>query len=345
MTILTSTSSIPHFAPADQPVSVRQITQRLFPAYTIDDGSLHLAGCLLEDHLFVRLSFDRGESRVDIYVDENGEAVPEDLIRRLGMTETTPLNSPPELVQPQVDQAVRCGAQLARQKWPDLSSGQPVATTLLWCKYVQGKLQFTFGEHAIDLPFEGWTRSLRAPPFICPYSGKKTFHLAATEDGRICAADQIQWCAETGRRVLGEDLLTCSVTGRRVLRELIGICPLSDQPLLLEAMATCGTCGQQVSPAVLDRTRCSACRSSRPIGKEDPRLIRLFERRPDLDRWSRWRISQTANVYVFFASKWFKRLLVVADKDSFDLKRVATAKRFAAGWDELDQVISKWTGR
>ena len=334
--ILTSTSSIPHFAPADQPVSVRQIAQRLFPAYTIDNGSVHLAGCLLEDHLFVRLSFDRSESRVEIYVDEEGEAVPEDLVRRLGMTETTRLNSPPELDQPQMDRAVRSGTQLARQKWPDVHSGQPAATTLLWCKYAQGKLQFTFGEHAVDLPFEDWARSLRAPPFICPYSGEKTFHLAATEDGRICAADQIQWCAETGRRVLREDLLTCSVTGRRVLRELTGICPLSDQPVLLEVMATCGTCGQQVSPAVVDRTQCSACRSPQRIGKEDPRLVRLLARRPDLDRFRRWRISQTANVYVFFASAWFKRLLVVADKDSFDLKRVATAKRFAGGWDEAD---------
>jgi hypothetical protein len=336
VTILSSTSSVPHFAPADQPVSVRQITRRLFPAYTIDDGSVHLAGCSLEDRLFVRLSFDRVGSQVEIYVDEDGQAVPEEMVRRLGMTETRPLNSPPELVQSQVDQAVRSGTQLANRRWPEMSSSPPVATTLLWCKYVRGKLRFTLGDRAVDLPFEDWARSLQPPPFVCPWSGEKTYHLAATDDGRICAADQIEPCGETGRRVLREDLLTCSVTGRRVLRELAGICPLSGQPVLLDAMATCGTCGQRVSPAVLDGTQCSACRAPRPIGREDPRLARLFERRSDFGRWRRWRIAETANVYVFFASGWLKRLLVVVDKDSFDLKRVATAKRFATAWHEVD---------
>ena len=46
-----------HARPPGQPASVSEIASRLFPAYTIDNGHMHLAGCQLTDHPFLRLSF------------------------------------------------------------------------------------------------------------------------------------------------------------------------------------------------------------------------------------------------------------------------------------------------
>ncbi|HBO46172.1 MAG TPA: hypothetical protein DD670_20055, partial [Planctomycetaceae bacterium] len=41
-------------APADQPGTVHEMADRLLPAYTIESGTVRLAGCLLEDRLFLR---------------------------------------------------------------------------------------------------------------------------------------------------------------------------------------------------------------------------------------------------------------------------------------------------
>ena len=43
-----------------------EIAAMLFPAYRVDNGHMHLAGCQLTDHPFLRLSFaGRRSGRVD----------------------------------------------------------------------------------------------------------------------------------------------------------------------------------------------------------------------------------------------------------------------------------------
>ena len=41
-----------------------------------------------------------------------------------------------------------------------------------------------------SLPFSSWAALLRPRPFVARHSGVATFHLAATDDGRIDAAEQ-----------------------------------------------------------------------------------------------------------------------------------------------------------
>ena len=65
----------------------------------------------------------------------------------------------------------------------------PLAVAIVWCKYAEGKLQFTIGEGTAELPFAGWARTLAAPPFVCPVSRRESFHLAATDDHRVTVAD------------------------------------------------------------------------------------------------------------------------------------------------------------
>ena len=330
--ILSSTTSTPHYAPVDQPTSVHQIAARLFPAYTVDDGTLHLAGCSLEDRLFVRLDFSRDSFQTAIHVDRDGNEVGGELVDMLGMTETAKTSVPPDFLPNQTDRPVECGIQIAQRRWADLGAGDLASTTLLWCKRVEGKLRFTFGEHWVDLPFSGWTRPLEPPPFVCPHSGRETFHVAVTDDGRVAAAESIEPCSQTGQKVLSDDLVTCSVTGRRMLPDFTVTCPVTGLPVFGPEMVACDTCHESVSPAAVEEGECSACREPQPAQRIDPRIAQVVGRHPHLARWGKWRISETATVYILVGSSWVKRLLVVIDKNSHEVKRTATAGRWSGQW-------------
>jgi hypothetical protein len=324
---------VTYVVPADQPNTVHEITERLFPAYTMDGGSFHLAGCSLRDHLFLRLQIRAGGRSIEFYVDGQGKEADAKQVEELGMTRTVPLETTRELPEPELRRLIACGmglvaARLAEDEEPVLVSAQVIC-----CKYARGKIRFAAGEQSTDLEFSGWARLLKPPPCICPSTGRSTFRLATTDDGRIAAADAIEVCAETGRRVLPDDLLTCWVTGRRALSHLFATCPVAGQHVLKREMMECGTCGEQVSSAVLTRGDCAACRSTEPVSREDPRLACLLARHPGLEDWSAWRIAETESVYILQARRaLLQRLLLVADKESLEVRRLATGSRLKSGW-------------
>ncbi len=81
--------------------------------------------------------------------------------------------------------------------------------------------------------------------------------------------------------------------------------------------------------------RCTACRRLQAVAKDDPRLARVLGEYPGLDRWSRWRLSETSRVYVLLGGAWWRQLLVVVDKHSLDALHLAAAGRFLSGWREI----------
>lgn len=333
MSLSTSTT---HAAPADQPTSVREIADRLFPAYTVDGGSMHLAGCWLQDCVFVRAEFCLGDRHAEIHVDQQGRSVESELIEGLGMRETIRLARPPESRTPDLSKAFDSAARLAREQLS--GSGEPglTAATVLWCKFVQGKLRFVIGNQAAELPFSGWARLIEPPPYVCPYTGESTYHLAATDDGRIVAADQIETCQETGRRMLADELVTCAATGRRVAADLAAVCPVSGERVLESKMVRCDWCRELVSPKSIVRNQCAACRQLSPLDKADSRLAQLLEKHPQLRGWSRWQLSENANVYILSAAGLIKRLLAVVDKETLGLKLLATGNRLTSTWQTVD---------
>jgi hypothetical protein len=333
---LYSTSHVAHLAPADQPHSVHQIAERLFPAYVVDGGKVHLAGCTLEDRLFVRIQLRHARQSGVIYLDADGGEVARELVEALGMRKVAELPKPPQPPTPQIERAVETAIRAAVERFPAHDPPEVVTAAVLWCKFAEGKLRFVVGEVSADLPFSGWSRTLRPPPFVCPCTGTHTFHLAATDDGRIVAAEQIEICAETNRRVLAGELVSCSVTGRRVMPELTEICPVSGGRVLSSHMAECRTCRQRVSPATIQRSQCEGCRGLQPAGKGDPRVARVLHEHPPLNRWHGWQISETAGVYILSATGWLRRLLVVVDRASLELKHLATSSRLLAGWHPVD---------
>ena len=323
---LASTEKQIHLAPADQPRSVHELTERLFPAYTVEGGAVHLAGCRLEDRLFIRTG-DASQSRAgSLIMDDSGSAIEEGFALSLGMDDTVPWVPPPEMPPAQLEEMVRHGTQCARKRWGVVEGLDAV---FIWCKYAEGKLRFTIGEQSEDLQFSGWTRTLQAPPFSCPHSGMTSFRIAATDDGRIVAAESIRTCAETGRRVLASELVTCDATGLAVLADQTRICPVSERPVLERALATCAMCCQRVSPAVIKGGRCLACRSTQPIGKDQAPLPTLLKKYATLSHWPKWTASETAEVHILIAAGWWKRLLLVVDKNSCEVTHAAMGQRFS----------------
>ncbi len=333
--------------PRDQPQSVHEIAPKLFAPYRIDAGHAHLAGCSLEDRPILRLTFrvsrqpnDAPARFVNLFLDEDGGGVHGEERAALGLDDVVPMTTrPPQLAEEKVERWIAGGWQLAAA---DLSGerAELVCATIVWCKWAQGKLAILVGENSLEIPFGLWARLLAegaaAPPeYVCPVSGIRSYHLAATDDGRITAADAIAVCDESQRRVLAGELQTCAVTGRRVLPEYVVACPITQQHIVRASAKTCPMCRQAVSPEAIAGSRCLACRSLARISKADPRMARIFGEHPGLDRWRIWRISETAATYVLVARGLVRRLLAVIDKESLEVVYLARGSRFSSTWTEV----------
>ena len=196
-------------------------------------------------------------------------------------------------------------------------------------------MRFTIGSEFVELPFADWACRLKVPAWICPHSGQATFHLAATDDGRIVAAEEIATCEKTNQRMLRSELVTCSVTGRQISSELAEICPVIQRPVLADKMTACPTCLLRVSPAAIVDTGCKACNKLTAIRKSDPRMCLVLGEHPGLDRWRRWRLAETPQAYVLEARRLMRRLLVVVDKQNLQTIRLATRSRFRSEWIDV----------
>jgi hypothetical protein len=332
-----------HARPRRQPMSVTDVTGPLFAAYQVENGQVHLAGCQLTDHPFLRLSFpgtSNDPSLRHVFVAPDGSSVSDDLIPRLGLDELEPITQlPPRLEEAAIRSLIAAGRRIAAKQStardPGAAVVDPVAVTIVWVRHAEGRLQFTIGKTTEFLPFSSWAMLLEPRPFVGRTSGRSTFRLAATDDGRIEAAEEIAVCQESGRRVLRQELVQCSVTGKQVLPEFTEICPVSGKPALRDEFVQCTQCRQRVSKAVMQEGLCTACRSLAKVNKEDPRLLWIFAEHPGLERWNSWQLAETVDVYIAIASRLLKRLLIVVEKESLAPRRLATASRFASTWIDV----------
>jgi len=325
-----------NLAPVDQPRTVHEVAERLLPAYTVDGGSVHLAGCLLENRLFLRAGAQHAGELIELFLDGHGGEVEPGLVKTLGMNNTLQIERPSEQAQETIRRLSTLAKRMVARRFSQQDPPHAIDVAAVWCKFAQGKLRFAIGEHSIDLSFADWARPLAPPPFTCSHSGRMTHHLAAIDDGRIVAAEEVAACEQSGQQVLFGDLVTCAATGQRVLREFVETCPVTGQTVLPAEMVCCSVCRQNVAPAAMRRGRCEACDRLEPVSEADPRLARLLDEHPLLDRWRRWRLSESATAYHLAAHGWFRKLLVVVDKDSLELKLLATGRRLRSGWDVVE---------
>ncbi|MGI9427065.1 MAG: hypothetical protein ACR2NM_00290 [Bythopirellula sp.] len=327
--------------PFEQPTAVNTIAQELFAAYQVDDGRVHLGGCQLTDYPFLRLSFvATAESQQEVrhvFVAHDGSSVSDQLAQDLGLLDVEPiLDLPPRIDQPALRSLVTAGRRVAAQthavRDPNATIVDPVATALVWVKHASGTLNFSIGDSTVSLPFSGWAKLLQPQPYTSPRSGASSFHLAATDDGRIDAFDQIATCQHSGQRVLRQDLVTCGVTGKHVLEDFTEACPVSGIPCLTDEFVSCPLCQQRVSKLVVQNNACSACCGMNKIKNDDPRLVWILGEHTGLNRWSNWQLAETKQAYIAQASSWTKRLLVVIDKETLAVHHVASAGKFGSTW-------------
>ncbi|MCA9239712.1 MAG: hypothetical protein KDA37_05920, partial [Planctomycetales bacterium] len=244
---LSNRRPVPDLAPCDQPERVHEIAAKLIPAYQVDGGRIHIAGCSFEDVPFFRLTtIDDGGAQPVFWhtlLDKQGVPVGQQLADELGLTETRQLEYHP------------AGDALPDALGATQQEGAPghtaCCTAVTWAKRVRGNLQFTIGEANFHAPFSGWARSLTPQAIPCPLTGVAAFHFAALEDGAIAAAGEIAECEVTHRRLLKRDLMTCAVTGKRVAADLCEVCPATGEPTRKEFFDACSHCGQRVSRASL----------------------------------------------------------------------------------------------
>ena len=335
-----------HAVPAQQPASVHRLTSAMFEAYQVENGVVSLAGCTLEDRPIVRFTY-RGSAAegagglVNVYLTADGKLLGATTQKELGLNDVVPIHRRvPRLTDDQSGQMLALAdmqPEYAGNQW------ELLAKTLVWCKYASGKLAIDIGAARAEIPFCGWAKPFadglaKPPPFLCPVSGVETYRVAATDRGKIVSLDAIVACDQSGQKAVDEQLLTCPVTGRRALEEFFSLCPAGGERVLTAAMAPCPVCQQRVSPRVIKHHACVACRSLRSVRKEDPRMARLLDEYPALDRWRRWKMYETSRVYILIAYGLFERLLVVIDKQSLDTYRVATSSPFSAGWADVSEL-------
>ena len=301
----------------------------------------HIAGCTLEDPAIsvatlLRRSPDRPPQITTAYFAADGKPLSSDRINQLGLDTLAPLGEPrPKIPASQIKLLTAAGKR-ALAAHPDHELDHPIAATILWVKYVTGRRQFTIGEASAILRFEGWARTLDPPPFVCQHSRLSTYRVAATDDGRIVAAEAIEVCEHSGRRTIGSELTTCCVTGKRVLKEFVAVCPALGKPALIEEFIRCPRCRQEVCQAAIEGPGCRGCMSLQRVDRDDPRMVWLLGEFPQLDRFRHFELSETAQVYILQTRGWWKKLLLVLDRESLEVRHAATQGRFGKEWLPID---------
>lgn len=316
--------SPPDLAPRDQPEQLHDIAPRLTSAYQVDGGGLHIAGCSFTDVPFFRITTVDEAHGEPVFshtlLDSQGNLVDSELATQLGLTETKNCDHPPSHSLSPPDRPV-----------------EAALSAVMWAKWVTGCVQFTLGDASLATPFEGWARTLTAPPASCPLTGEKTFHLSALDDGQIVASEQAAPCEVTGRVLLKRDLAVCSVTGKRVAPELCETCPITNQPALTDSFAVCSRCGERVSRAALLGGRCQACRAMRSVTAAEPVLSAILSAYPGLASSKRWRLAETNSVYLLERGRPFRRQLLVLDRWDLKVRRALRLGPFGRTSELLDQ--------
>lgn len=323
----------PVLTPAGQPGAAHEIADRLFDAYQVEEGKVHLAGCRLEASPLVRWS-RRGVQEGQVVVEHQfftpgGQTIGADEITLLALSE------------PMDDATATCrqpGAEApasitSAAKASTASAATPTAT--VEAKRAVGRLRASIGAAQLDIPFDAWATRLEAPPAVCPETGRESFHLVGLDDDRIVAFESTGVCEESGERRMLADLSRCAVTGRLLRAELCEECPATGSPVEKTATAVCSKCGQRVGNHALSPAGCRGCDPTEPAASDKPPVAELIARHPGLARWKRWKTAEMRRVRVFEASTLWRRLIVVTDRESGSIVHAAHRSRLQKNWTEL----------
>ncbi|MCC9606882.1 hypothetical protein LOC68_15640 [Blastopirellula sp. JC732] len=325
----------PQSAPDDEPSGVGALAEAIFAPYVIEGGKCQLGGCRLEERPLLRMTsipadgltvrhqffWRTGEQLSGAEIDAFGL---NHLSRRLAYTRDARANVQ-ILLEQSHDRAM--AAQV----------GDRMLATIVWCKYVIGKIDILIGDSVTSLPFEGWARhfvsgDISPPRFHCEATGRISYHLGVTDSGVIAPVESIATCELTGKCVLESDLETSTISGKRGCKDQFATCPVSNDRLLTTELQTCSGCGQKVSPKSLRGGVCLVCRSLRSISKDDPTMARILDVYPELDKWGSWRMAESHDAYVLRGGGWWNEIRLTLDMATLE-PRLA---------EERTKVVGRW---
>lgn len=322
-----------HARPVTQPEAVHELSARLFGAYTLDGGQAHLAGCHFEAVPLVRFTqvedADDSPTVTHCFFDELGMVVDWSHAELLGIDHVAPLNeSAPRLEKSRHTRML----ESARHAADDI---EPALVTIVWAKRAWGRLRFEFGDESVDAAFDGWARTLTAPPVNCPQTSVETFHLTTIEDGTVAAAEQVARCAVSGHRRLLRDLVRCTATGKLAEAEFFGACAATGDRVLLTKLVKCDRCGLTVSPTALNTGDCDACHAMKRLSADNNRALKTALMKRPVFSSGKSMVAETPTAYILESSGWLRRRVLTLDRKTFAVLHAAEAARFSSTWRTL----------
>lgn len=358
----------PSLRPQYEPHAVHELTDRLFDAYQLDAGKALVAGCHLEEVPFIRrtsikpldanvASRASGEARTKEakhestdgatdehtvvshrYYDADGASVPAELVKQLGLNETKSASEPiPRLTAPVLDRI----ASLTESTSESNQSNAPQLFVIVWARRASGRLRFEFGSESVEAPFEGWAKLLKAPPVVCPRTGRETFSLTTLDTGEIVAAEEVIKCEVTSHRHVADDLARCTVTGKLVEPDLLKPCPQTGELVLGSEFGTCPRCRLSIPQTLTTPMGCQICDSAKRVEPNHPTLMAIQAKNADSVKLGepqlegaklRWQLAETDETIVLVNDGWFRRRVATFEKATLELKHQAEASRFSNSW-------------
>lgn len=321
-----------HARPVTQPDAVHELSARLFDAYTLDGGQAHLAGCHFEAVPLVRYTRveddDDSPTVTHRFFDELGEVIDWPQVELLGIDHVAPLNeSAPRLEEGRLARMLGSARHAA-------GGEEPTLVTIVWAKRAWGRLRFEFGDESVDAVFDGWARTLTAPPVVCPQTGVETFHLTTIEDGTLAAAEQVARCAVTGHRHLVRDLVRCAATGKLAEADFFDACAATGDRVLTTKLVRCDRCGLKVSPSVINPGDCDACHVMKRVSPDNRELKLALMKRPVFSS-GKWMVAETPTAYILESTGWLRRRVLTLDRKTYAVLHAAEAARFSSTWRTL----------
>ena len=325
--------------PIDQPSAVHEITSRLFNAYQLEGGSVHIAGCSLEDVPFVRISTldptTTDETRlIHAFYNEQGERLEQEAVVSLGLDHAGPFGDAAPRPADDLLAELIASARHALFGSDEFFTQEDSVAALVWVKRVSGRLSFEFGDETVTTEFDDWAKTLTPPPVICPLTRRETYNLTTVEGGAIVAAEEIATSDVTGLSRVSSELLSCSVTGKQGEAEWFGASEVTGKPVLLEHATLCPRCGLQIAESEITTDGCVACDRATKLLASDPRIHAILEHHPQLSG-ARWRLAETPTALVLLADGWFTHRAATIDKTTLKLLRYAQRSRFSHVWREI----------
>src|SRR5262245_14571625 len=126
--------------------TVAELSARLYSAYQVEDGSVRLAGCTLEQIPIVRVTAANQERDVALFLTSTGERLGEATIADLGLKDLVRCDRPPRLTakeQADLDEAGRRALEQYCRRSGTKLSPETIKLEIVWCRWAAGKLRFS----------------------------------------------------------------------------------------------------------------------------------------------------------------------------------------------------------